>query len=81
MERDWIPMVVLAAAALLGPLALVVAFFAFGIGPQNIPATRPSFSVDYQPSRVLIGLGLALLLAGAAFAFVARTDWSPTSES
>jgi hypothetical protein len=81
VERDWIPMVVLAAAALLGPLALLLAFFAFGVGPQNIPATRASFSVDYQQSRVLIGLSLAIVLVGAAFALLVRTDWSTNSES
>jgi uncharacterized membrane protein YGL010W len=81
VERDWIPMVVLAAAALLGPLALVLAFFALGVVPQNILATRAAVSVDYQQSRVLIGLSLAILLVGTAFALLVRTDWSPNSES
>jgi hypothetical protein len=39
-------MAVLVAAALVGPLALVVAFLALGVGPQTIPTTRVPFSVD-----------------------------------
>jgi hypothetical protein len=36
---------------------------------------------DYDPTRVALGLGVALLLVGAAIGLIRRTDWSAVGEA